>query len=508
MQLSHPNIVPLIDAGLTDAGVPYIAMEEVRGRDLLTYVNAENLDEASVLRLLVDVCRAIDAAHRALIVHRDIKPSNVLVSDDGHVKVLDFGIAKLISDDTARTATHHIALTPDYAAPEQFRSGLVTTSADVYALGVLAGELLFGARVAPDAVLMPSDAESPTVASRWRSLDRDLLNILRMATALEPERRYVSAGYLADDIERFLAGQPVAAHPPSTSYRLRKFIARRRISVALTAVFTICLLASVAFSLSQAARARKAAVEAQMEAARANTMRDFIFDAFSEAEPLRPHSTPTTISEMVDQTIEKLRQDRAMDPRARLELRVRLAEVVGSQGDLERAASLLAEIRRDATTALGENDALTMDVDRAIERNLYFRGKYNDARAAVDRLLKTLPDPASENGVLLLRDSASIAIKLHDMDRALDDAERAVRYRGAHRNGRSGSNHVEDVGFRAAGARRTRRARRGVRTRTRPQPRTVRRRQRSGCIGVVRSVTNLSPARRYGQSGTIRREMR
>jgi serine/threonine-protein kinase len=424
MQLSHPNIVPLIDAGVTEAGVPYIAMEEVRGRDLVIYANAEALDETRRLRLLVDVCRAIDAAHRALIVHRDIKPSNVLVTAEGHVKVLDFGIAKLVSEEAGQTATQHIALTPGYAAPEQFGSGLITTSADVYALGVLAGELLTGTRLGADAETSASDV---VARSRWESLDRELVNILRMATAFEPQRRYVSAGHLADDLERFLAGEPVAAHPPSTVYRLHKFAARHRVPVILSAAFVLCILASLAFAMRQAVLARDAAVEARMAAARANTMRDFIFDAFSEAEPIRPHATPATIPQVVDRAIMALRANSQMDPRARLELRLRLAEVVGSQGDLERSAGLLADIRKDAVASLGPSDAFLTNVDLSLERNLYFRGQYTEARAALDRLSGALGNPATEVGAMLLRDSASIAVKQQDSNRAVRDAQNAVR---------------------------------------------------------------------------------
>ena len=424
MQLSHPNIAPLIDAGITAAGVPYIAMEEVRGRDLLSHAHAERLDLRQRLQLLVAVCRAIDAAHRALIVHRDIKPSNVLVTGEGHVKVLDFGIAKLLSDDAGeRTATRHVVLTPEYAAPEQFASGLVTTSADVYALGILAGELLIGARLAPDAELVIADAAT---RARWAALDRDLVNILRKATSLEAERRYVSAGHLADDVERHLAGETVAAHPPSRRYRLRKFVARHRMTVALSAIFLVCLLASLAFALSQAAQARDAAARARLEAARANGMRDFIFDAFSEAEPTRPHSAPVTVPQVVERAIERLRTDTAMDPRARLELRMRLAEVIGTQGDLEHAATLLAAVREDALASLGPRDAVLATVERALERNLYFRGRYAEARAAADRLLAASGDASTEDDALLLRDSASIAVKQLDAGRAVRDAQRAV----------------------------------------------------------------------------------
>src|SRR5262249_40182505 len=160
--------------------------------------------------------------------------------------------------------------------------------------------------------------------------------------------------------------------------------------------------------------ARDAAVKARMEASRANTMRDFLFDAFSEAEPIRPHSSPATIPEVVDRAIDKLRTDAAMDPRARLELRIRLAEVVGTHGALDRSGALLADVRKDALASLGARDPMMIEVERALERNLYFRGKYAEARDAVDRLVGALGDPSSENGALLLRDSASIAVKQHD----------------------------------------------------------------------------------------------
>ncbi|HEU4664062.1 MAG TPA: serine/threonine-protein kinase [Dokdonella sp.] len=423
MQLSHPNIARLLDVGLTDAGVPYIAMEEVAGKDILAHADAEGLGRRRRLGLLVDVCRAIDAAHRALIVHRDIKPSNVLVGADGQVKVLDFGIAKIVEENAERTATQHIALTPDYAAPEQFTAGLVTTAADVYALGVLAGEMLVGTRLEPDATL-PVDADA-SVRRDWRELDRDFVDILRTATAFEPDRRYVSAGHLADDIERFLAGSPVAAHPPSAAYRARKFIARHRALVTVTAAFAACILASLALAVSQAIKAQDAATRAHAEATRANAMRDFIFDAFAEAEPVRPHAAPVTVLELVDRASAVIRNEHTMDPHAQVELRTRLAEVVGSQGDLERSGVLLARIHDDAVAALGPDDPLTRDVERSLERNLYFRGKYVEARRAVESLLERA-DATSALAGSLFRDSASIAVKLHEPEKAVLDARRAV----------------------------------------------------------------------------------
>jgi serine/threonine-protein kinase len=426
-KLSHPNIARFIDAGVTDEGVPYIAMEEATGSDILTHADSRNLSEAGRLRLLVSVCRAIEAAHRVLVVHRDIKPSNVLVSDEGHVHVLDFGIAKLVNDDLNKTATQHIVLTPGYAAPEQYVPGLVTTSADVYSLGVLGAELLTGSRLGPDATLPAANQANGTEAARrWHALDQDLANVLRAALTSEPAGRYASAGHMADDIERYLAGEPVLAHPPSTWYWMRKFILRNRGVALLIAILSMCILTSLAIAFWQAVRANTAADEAGRHAVRANSMRDFLFDAFSEAEPTKPMSGQMTVLEFVDRAIEKTRSDKRMDIRARTELQARLAEAIGAQGNLERSGQLLAQIHEDAIATIGGDDPLILALERSIERNLYYRGEYTFARAAVARLTDRVPASSAELKIGLLRDSAAIGVKLHTPEQAVRDARLAV----------------------------------------------------------------------------------
>jgi len=220
-QLTHSNIARLVEGGISEAGIPYIAMEFVDGRPITVDASARGLGLAERLRMFVKLCGAIEAAHAALVVHRDIKPSNVFVDTHGELKVLDFGIAKLLDDDDDVTRTQAtIALTPGYAAPEQYQPGRITIAADIYALGVLLGELVSGSRLggtsgrtASATVLSNSAAPPnglPEGALLARLLRGDIDAIIMVALADDPAMRYRSAGALADDIERFLAGQPVA----------------------------------------------------------------------------------------------------------------------------------------------------------------------------------------------------------------------------------------------------------------------------------------------------------
>ena len=228
--LEHPNIARVHDGGATDDGRPWLVMEYVEGERIDRYCDERKLDAAGRLRLVAAVCRAAEHAHRNRIVHRDIKPSNILVTADGDVRLLDFGIAKLLDDEagtaSAVTRTGRSVLTPAWASPEQHDGGIVTAASDVYALGLLVQELLSGERQgAPGA----------------RSLRGPLATIVGKATAAAPAARYQSAGELGLDLERYLAGLPIAARPPSPRERVRRLVARRPVGTALGAVAVIAL---------------------------------------------------------------------------------------------------------------------------------------------------------------------------------------------------------------------------------------------------------------------------
>ena len=276
-RLAHPNIAHLIDAGVADSGQPYLILEYVRGKNIDAYCAEHALDVEARILLFLDVLGAVAHAHANLIVHRDIKPSNVLVTDDGQVKLLDFGIAKLLADETepsaatALTGQGERALTLAYAAPEQVTGSAVTTGTDVYALGVLLYQLLTGRHPAESVLKSPvdlmkaivdtqppraSDAVPPANKLR-RALRGDVDTIVAKALKKNPAERYSSATALADDLRRFLNHQTISARPDTLAYRARKFIRRHRLPVAVTVLVVAGLSAGLYVANQQRIRAER-----------------------------------------------------------------------------------------------------------------------------------------------------------------------------------------------------------------------------------------------------------
>jgi len=246
-RLSHPNIARLLDGGSTPEGVPYLVMEFIEGEPITAWCDRYSLGVEERLRLFLRVCEAVDFAHRDLVVHRDLKPANILVTKEGTPKLLDFGIAKLLDPDAeteAATLTGLQVMTPDYASPEQVRGEPASTSADVYALGLILYELLTGKKAqpvstnTPDVIARVVCHMQPTAPVLLNpQLAGDLDNIIRMAIRKEPERRYASAGVLAKDIQRHMEGRTVIARRDTLAYRAAKFVRRNR--AAVTAGVTI-----------------------------------------------------------------------------------------------------------------------------------------------------------------------------------------------------------------------------------------------------------------------------
>ncbi|HEX4479650.1 MAG TPA: serine/threonine-protein kinase [Rudaea sp.] len=407
--LDHPNIARLIDGGVTDAGIPYLVMEYVDGEPITRYAELCELDVRRRAELFLTVCRAVEAAHRSLIVHRDIKPSNVLVSADGATKLLDFGIAKLIEEDDTNASGTVGVFTPNYAAPEQIRGGVITTATDVYSLGVLLHEMLLGirpegstrrpsSRVTEAARTTSGNATARVSTLQLRSALRgDLDNILMKALDEEPERRYPSAGALADDIDRYLHRRPVMAHPPSGLYRARKFVERHRGGVALTVMFLLALIAAFGATVWQANVARR-------EAARANTVRDFVVGLFDAARAHLPRDQRPTPEVLVEQAELQLAHAHDFDPITHAELESTLGEVQLSLSNFVHAEKLFAQSEQRAMDAGQVDLARAAQVRRADA--MQRAGRNADVIALLEPVLPTL---RQSQGPTLLRALAVLA---------------------------------------------------------------------------------------------------
>ena len=275
--LEHPNVARLFDGGTTADGVPYFVMEYVDGVPIDDF--ARDLPVAGKLRLFLQLCDAVQYAHRSLVIHRDLKPANVMVTPEGVVKLLDFGIATLQRETTHLQGTSTRVMTPQYASPEQILGHAVTTASDVYSLGVLLYELLTGRG--------PFDANrtAETEPAHPRALAGDLETIVRKAMEAQPARRYSSAEALAEDVRRYLSGHPIAARPPTFTYRATKFV--RRNKLAVTAGVIVAVVTAVAFA---ATLHQKRIAERRFDEVR-SLARAVVFELHDAIAPL-PGSTP------------------------------------------------------------------------------------------------------------------------------------------------------------------------------------------------------------------------
>jgi tetratricopeptide (TPR) repeat protein len=311
-QLNHANIARLIDAGVLDATQPFLVLEYVEGEPIDAYCTRENLDAQARVALFLAVLAAVGHAHSHLIVHRDLKPANIFVTRDGTVKLLDFGIAKLLGDATnalAVTQTSAAALTPQYAAPEQLLGEPVTTATDVYALGLVLYVLLTGRH--PVAVEALSSAEfirkavteeAPSASTLAtipgigrRLLEGDLDNILAKALKKSPVERYASVDALGDDLRRYLGHEPVHARPDSAAYRIGKFLRRHRGGVAVGTLVALILIGAMVATYLQKVEADRQREEALAAAAKADSSYRFLSQMIEEIGSERGALSPTQI---------------------------------------------------------------------------------------------------------------------------------------------------------------------------------------------------------------------
>jgi serine/threonine-protein kinase len=456
--LHHPHIAQLYDGGLTEDGRPFFAMELVDGRPITQYCAEEALSTRERLQLFLGVAEAVRYAHRNLVVHRDLKPTNILVADDGTPQLLDFGIAKLLAEETPHTRpltqTGQLLMTPEYAAPEQVTGEAVTTATDVYQLGVLLYELLAGRRPYEFETKTPSviekvilqeepprpstavtraneDGDTDRFESRHRAddaLHSDLDTIVLKALRKEPERRYSSAEAMIDDVERHLEGHPIAARPATWTYQARKFVQRNRWGVGAAAGFLALLLVYAATVTVQAQRiaserdrAQAATAKAQQSAQKSQRMSQFLVSLFEEANPRRS-SGKLTARDLLDDATARL--DTSFSGNAVVE--ADLLEVIGNAYRNQGLYSKTYELHRRALALRKENEAPD-DVLATAENNvgeaLYYLGRYDEAQSHYRRSL-------SKRRRVLDSSHVDIAQSLNNL--ALIDIENA-RYKRARR---------------------------------------------------------------------------
>jgi serine/threonine-protein kinase len=387
--LNHPHIARLLDGGVTEADQPYFVMEMVDGPSLGTYCDTHRCSLRERLALMLDVCDAVQHAHRMLVVHRDLKPSNILVTAAGTVKLLDFGIAKLLdpapthSGTTPRTRTGLLPMTPRYASPEQVLGTTITTASDIYQLGVILYELLTGrlpyciegrspgdveriicrddpARPSTAVTQPPRSAHepSPEQVRRCRqtsqvqlhhTLQGDLDTILMKALRKKPERRYEAVDQLAEDLRRFLEGRPVSAHPDTWAYRSSKFARRHRQGVAVIVAFLVLLIGYGVTSTWYAQRTRAALYRAQQEARQSERAINFLVDLFEQADPYQAVGSNRLVGDsranraLLDRGVARARRALSHQPDVQATMLYTLGRIYRNLGDYDEAASLLED---------------------------------------------------------------------------------------------------------------------------------------------------------------------
>ena len=387
--LEHRNIARLIDGGTTADGVPYLVIELVAGEPIDRYCDTHQLGVNERLRLFLQVCAAVSFAHQRLVVHRDLKPSNILVTPDGSVKLLDFGIAKLLerSLDAAprdQTATQWRVMTIEYASPEQVRGEPITTVSDVYSLGVVLYRLLTGqspyrtaadtvermaeiigdhvptrpsAAVAADADRATSEYDLPRSQGMrrvQRRLQGDLDNVLLMALRKEPQRRYASVDQLADDLRRYLDGMPVLARGDAWTYRTSKFITRHKVAVAAGVLAVLALLAGIVTTTWQARIAAEQSQIAQEEARKQRAVQSFLtalFDKNTRMQPDAARARSMPVQELLVAAGDRVLQEFSDTPAVHIEVMNTVARLLLDIDEFERAGTLWRESVRIAREA-------------------------------------------------------------------------------------------------------------------------------------------------------------
>src|SRR5262245_9665059 len=445
-RLRHPRIAHLVDAGVSAAGQPYLVLEHVNGQSIDRYCAERGLSIESRLALFLDVLDAVAHAHANLIVHRDIKPANVLVSTDGQVKLLDFGIAKLIerepgwggSTTEALTRDGGAVLTPEYAAPEQLSGGAVTTATDVYALGVLLYVLLSGRhplgtiQVSPATLIKAIVEDEPpppsavaSVAKVQRALRGDLDTIVSKALKKNPAERYRSVTAMADDVRRVLQHQPITARPDALGYRAARFVRRHAAGVAAFTGGVLLLGALIAVHTSRLAAERD---RAQREAAKAMKVSEMLTGLLTSADPyaVRDKGGEPTVRALLDAGALRVQKDLAAEPDLQAQLLSTMGRTYRRLGLYDRSQQLLEQALVSGQHAFGTEDIRVAETLQYLGVVLADRGDYAGAARRLEQAL-------AMQRKLLGGPHADIAVTLSELGRVYQDEGLNQRAEPLHR---------------------------------------------------------------------------
>lgn len=440
--LQHPNIAHLIDGGVAADGRPWLALEYVDGRDLLTWCDTERLDVDARLRLFQVVCDAVAHAHQHLVVHRDLKPSNILVGHDGTVKLLDFGIAKMLDRAGGETATR--LFTPDYAAPEQLRGEAVTTAIDVYALGLLLHELLTGTRAARAAGADPvrpsvaaardpasqdirrlAEARGTTPSALRRRLLGDLDAIVLKALRNEPEKRYAGVAEFAADVERHRRNRPVQARRGRWIYRAGRFARRHRWTLAASAAGAIALLGGLATTTWQAREAARQRDIALREADTSRRTVDVLVNVFKAANPGTHPGETVAPADLLAEGEREVRRKLGAQPEQRAALLEALGRARNGLGTYAEAGPLLEEAL--ALRVTGDDRLAEASVRLALSATRSRQTRNEDSLAEAERAYALSDDDSRQAAELRATADLHAGIELANLDRWADAEPRLRR---------------------------------------------------------------------------------
>lgn len=408
-QLDHPNITRILDGGDTPEGHPYYVMEYVDGQSLDRYCATNELGLRSIVKLFMEVCDAVHFAHQNLIIHRDLKPGNILVTDSGEVKLMDFGIAKFIPATGGGDATQTMMnlLTPDYASPEQILGRPLTIASDIYSLGAMLYLLLTGRKpldfcnlsLEEMVQLALTKQPEPLTATdaRWRfKIPQEVAAITRFALRKEPHRRYQSVRQMRDDLQHYLNGEAVLAHPDSWRYRTGKFFRKHWLTssaafflIALLTLFSIITLRQANNLEIQRDVAEKERARAELAAKNAQVTSDFLTEMIRSARPENTQGESLTVLQMVDQAALNLEQKTTeLMPQVELGIRDTLGQTYLALGTPDKGILHARQALALAKNSLGEHAPQTLLMQHNLAKFYIYTSNYQQAVTLLEQTLQ------------------------------------------------------------------------------------------------------------------------